>query len=84
MHSSGEYARAVTVLAGGAALGQGVAVLVSPIFAHLYSPADLGVFGIYALIPGILTVVASLHYELAILLPKDEERAASYPGALFF
>jgi len=72
----GKFARAVTVIAGGAALGQAVTVLISPLLTRLYSPADFGVFGVYASILGILTVVASLRYEFAILLPKDEESAA--------
>lgn len=73
----GRFARSVTLLAGGAALGQAVTVLISPILTRLYSPEDFGVFGVYASILGIVTVIASLRYEYALPLPEDDETAAS-------
>jgi O-antigen/teichoic acid export membrane protein len=66
----GRFARSVTLLAGGTALGQAITVLVSPILTRLYTPEDFGVFGVYASILGIVTVVASLRYEYALPLPK--------------
>ena len=73
----GGFARAVALLAGGAALGQAITVLVSPVLTRIYSPEDFGVFGVYASILGIVVVVASLRYEYAILLPDDDETAAN-------
>jgi len=73
----GRFARGVTVVAGGAALGQAITVLVSPILTRLYSPEDFGVFGVYASILGIVTVIASLRYEYAIPLPEEDETAAN-------
>lgn len=73
----GRFARGVTVVAGGAALGQAVTVLISPILTRLYSPEDFGVFGVYAAILGVITVVASLRYEYAIPLPEEDKTAAN-------
>ncbi|MBC7221582.1 oligosaccharide flippase family protein [Candidatus Bipolaricaulota bacterium] len=73
----GRFVRNVAVLAGGSALGQAITVLVSPILTRLYSPEDFGVFGVYAAILGIVTVIASLRYEYAIPLPEDDETAAN-------
>lgn len=73
----GRFARSVTLLAGGTALGQAITVLVSPILTRLYSPADFGVFGVYASLLGIVTVIASLRYEYAIPLPEEDETAAN-------
>jgi len=73
----GRFARSVTLLAGGTALGQVITVLVSPILTRLYTPEDFGVFGVYASILGIVTVVASLRYEYAVPLPEDDETAAN-------
>ena len=73
----GRFARSVTLLAGGTALGQAITVLVSPILTRLYTPEDFGVFGVYASILGIVTVVASLRYEYALPLPEDDETAAN-------
>ncbi|HAF70296.1 TPA: polysaccharide biosynthesis protein [Candidatus Acetothermia bacterium] len=79
----GKFARSVTVLAGGAALGQAITVLVSPILTRLYSPEDFGVFGVYASILGIATVIASLRYEYALPLPEDDETAANILALCF-
>jgi len=73
----GRFARSVTLLAGGTALGQAITVLVSPILTRLYTPEDFGIFGVYASILGIVTVVASLRYEYALPLPEDDETAAN-------
>ncbi len=73
----GQFARGVYILAGGVVLGQAVTVLVSPILTRLYSPEDFGVFGVYASILGIVTVVASLRYEYAIPLPDEDTTAAN-------
>jgi O-antigen/teichoic acid export membrane protein len=73
----GQFARGVALLAGGTALGQAITVLVSPVLTRLYSPENFGVFGVYASILGIVTVVASLRYEYAIPLPEDDETAAN-------
>lgn len=73
----GSFARNVAVLAGGTALGQAMAVLVSPILTRLYSPEDFGAFGVYASILGIVAVIASLRYEYALPLPEDDETAVN-------
>lgn len=71
------FTRNVVVLAGGAALGQVITVLVSPVLTRLYSPEDFGIFGVYASILGLATVIASLGYEYALPLPEDDDVATS-------
>jgi len=79
----GRFARGVTVLAGGAALGQAINVFVSPLLTRLYSPADFGVFGVFSSILAIAIVVASLRYEYAIILPEDDRSAANVLALCF-
>ena len=68
------FARSVTVLAGGTALGQLLVILTSPILTRLYSPEDFGMLAVFGSIFGIFLVVAAFKYELAIpLANKDEE-----------
>ncbi|MGB9898195.1 lipopolysaccharide biosynthesis protein, partial [Thermanaerothrix sp.] len=55
--------------------GQAITVLVSPVLTRLYSPEDFGVLAVYSSILGILSVVASWRYELAIPLPEKDEDA---------
>lgn len=70
------FARSVSVLAGGTAAGQAVVVLASPLLTRLYTPEDFGLFAVFAALLGILGVIASLRYQLAIPLPESDEKAA--------
>ncbi len=71
------FARSVSVLAGGTAAGQIIVIAASPILTRLYSPEDFGLLAVYAGLLGILGVIASLRYQLAIPLPESDEEAAS-------
>ena len=69
------FARSTAALAGGTAVAQLLAVLISPALTRMYTPSNFGVLAAYASLIGILSVAASLKYELAIPLPEDEESA---------
>lgn len=71
------FVRGVGMLAGGSALAQGLAVLVSPIITRLYSPEEFGVFALYVSILSMLAVPSSLCYQFAIPLPEEDDRAAN-------
>lgn len=77
---AGSFARSVGILAGGAALGQAITLLASPLLSRLYTPADFGLLAVYSSLLGILTVAANLRYELAIPLPAEDEEAAQVLG----
>lgn len=70
------FARSVSILAGGAAAGQVIIVLTSPLLTRLYSPEDFGLLAVYAALLSILSVIASLRYQLAIPLPERDEEAS--------
>ncbi|MFL1455736.1 lipopolysaccharide biosynthesis protein [Marinobacter sp. GN3S48] len=71
------FVRNVSVLAGGTAAGQLIVIAASPILTRLYTPEDFGLLAVYAGILGILGVIASLRYQLAIPLPESDQEAAS-------
>ncbi|MGB9859042.1 MAG: lipopolysaccharide biosynthesis protein, partial [Moorellaceae bacterium] len=71
------FTRNVAVLTGGTAAGQAMVVLASPILTRLYTPEDFGVLAVYSSVLSIVSVVASLRYELAIPLAEDDETAAN-------
>ena len=71
------FARGVGVLVGGTAGAQLLVVLASPLLTRLYSPEDFGLLAVYAGILGLLSVIVSLRYQLAIPLPGNDEEAAS-------
>ncbi|RAH38217.1 lipopolysaccharide biosynthesis protein [Halomonas sp. SL1] len=71
------FARSVSVLVGGTAGAQLLMVLASPLLTRLYTPDDFGLLAVYAGLLGVLAVIASLRYELAIPLPESDQDAAS-------
>ena len=73
----GGLGRSVSILAGGAALGQIIVVLSSVVINRLYSPTSFGQYGAATSLVAVLVTVTSLKYELAIPLPSEEERAAN-------
>jgi O-antigen/teichoic acid export membrane protein len=77
---TGEFNRGVTVLAGGTAIGQAIAILASPVLTRLYGPADFGVVAVYTSIVGIVGALAAFSYHQAIPLLEDDAEAAQALG----
>tara|TARA_Y100001958_G_C21238545_1_gene565611 strand:+ start:764 stop:2017 length:1254 start_codon:yes stop_codon:yes gene_type:complete len=65
----------ILTLSFGTALAQSINVLVSPLITRIYSPSDFGIFSIFISVVSILTIIINGRYELAILLPKKNEKA---------
>ncbi|MBU8880791.1 oligosaccharide flippase family protein [Bacillus sp. FJAT-29790] len=80
MFSVGEFSRNIFVLLTGSILSQAIPIAVSPIITRLYSPKEFGVFALYVSIFSIISVVATARYELAIMLPDNEEDAVNLFG----
>lgn len=72
---AGSFVKGVFMMAGGTALAQFVNGVLSPIITRLYTPEEFGVLAIYMSIMGMLLVVGALHYEKAIPLADDDEKA---------
>jgi O-antigen/teichoic acid export membrane protein len=69
------FARGVAVLSGGTVGAQLLLLLAAPILTRLYSPEDFGILAVFIAILGILGIIASLRYELAIPIAEDNETA---------
>lgn len=65
----------VTILASGTALSQGLAVLVTPVLTRLYTPDDFGIWSLFMSLAIPFTVITTLGFELAIVLPSRDEEA---------
>lgn len=78
------YVRNVLTLITGTSLAQAIPIAVSPILTRIYTPQEFGVFALYLAIVAILTVVVTGRYELAIMLPKDDEQAINILGLSVF
>lgn len=72
-----KFVKNIGVLVGGTALSQIALIAFSPVLTRLYSPDQWGVLAAYAAVLALLTVIASLKYELAIPLADSEEKARS-------
>jgi len=69
------YAVSVLTLASGTTIAQALPIAVAPILTRLYSPADFGLLAIYMSVASIVGTAATWRYELAVILPKQDEDA---------
>lgn len=76
----GSFFRSVSMLVGGTAFAQLLAIVATPILTRLYTPDEFGVLGVYSAFLTILIVVASLRYEVAIPLPRSNCLAVNVLG----
>ena len=73
----GNFMRGVVALVSGTAGAQLIAVLASPLLTRFYTPEDFGVLAVFVALLGVLSVVSSLRYELAIPLSRTASGALS-------
>lgn len=59
----------------GTGIAQAIPIAIIPILTRMFSPEDFGLLALYAACVSILGVVATGRYEIAIMLPKDDEDA---------
>ena len=70
------FLRAVLTLASASAAGQLIMLAVTPVLTRLYTPEAFGVLAVFSSLMGVVLVVSSLRYELAIPLPRSDRNAA--------
>jgi len=56
-------------------IAQGILVASAPILTRLYAPEEYSVLGTYSAFVIVLSAIATLRYELAIMLPRQDEEA---------
>lgn len=71
-----KFVRNVSVVMSGTAIAQIIAMVVVPVLSRLYTPEELGVFSLFLSIVTLFSVVSGFRYEVAIVLPKEDEEAA--------
>lgn len=65
----------VLTLVTGTAIAQAVGIALAIPLARLYTPSDFGHFAIFSSISAFAATIASLRYDLAIVLPKSDSVA---------
>ncbi len=66
-----ELFKNTSILVSGTALAQLIPILLQPILRRFYSPEVFGAYSVYLSLVGILYVLSSLRYEMAIPLPRN-------------
>lgn len=66
---------AVLVLLAGGAAAQALPLLLGPWITRLYSPAEYGVYQLFAVVAANLAVVACARYEFALPMARDDAEA---------
>ena len=75
MHKS-SYIKNTAVLTSGVVLAHIVPLIAYPLLSRLYSPEDFGLLSILTSITAILSIIATFHYDSAILITKSKRLAA--------
>ena len=70
-----EFTRNVLTLMTGTTIAQAIPIAISPILTRIYTPEDFGGFALFVAITSIFGSIANGRYELAIMLPKEDEDA---------
>ena len=69
------FVKNVLTLMTGTLFAQALSILISPIITRIFSPKDFGLFGAYTAAAMIIGPVVTFKYDLAIVLPKNENDA---------
>ena len=70
-----EFTKNVAALITGTTIAQLISILLTPIIARLYTPEEFGFYGFYLSLVGVLTVIASGRYHLALFIVKHRSKA---------
>jgi len=69
------FAKNVLTLMTGTTIAQAIPIAITPILTRMYSPEDFGVLALFVAITAIMGSVANGRYELAIMLPTEDDDA---------
>ncbi len=72
-----KFTRSVITLVTGTALAQAIPLALSPILTRLYTPEDFGILATYMSLAAVFSVIVSLKYDIAIIIPEKDEDSAS-------
>lgn len=70
-----ELLKHVLVLLQGTVIAQVIAVLMQLVLRRMFTVSDFGIVTLYASTIGVLSILASGRYEMAIVLPKEDRNA---------
>ncbi|MBW1938542.1 MAG: oligosaccharide flippase family protein [Deltaproteobacteria bacterium] len=74
----------ISKLMSGTVIAQAIGLLITPILTRIYAADAFGEAALFMSISSIIGVVVCLKYELAIVIPKEDDEAAALFGVSFF
>jgi O-antigen/teichoic acid export membrane protein len=80
VRKSGNFISDLAKIVSGTIVAQGLNILASPVVSRLFLPAALGTSALFNSFTGVFGAISSLSYDLAIMLPEDDEEAAHMLG----
>jgi O-antigen/teichoic acid export membrane protein len=69
------FAWNVAFVTSGAVISQVLIMAAMPIMTRIYKPDEMGTYALFVALIGVVSVISSLHYELAIPLPSSDQKA---------
>ena len=70
-----QFLKNISVLVVGTSLAQSFTILASPILSRLYTPEQFGQYGTFIVSVGLLSTIAALSYEMAIVKQSKSSKA---------
>ena len=64
------------VLVGGSTFAQLIGLILSPVLSRMYSPEHFGVLGSIMAVVGVMSLIGSLKYDMAIVIENDDEKVS--------
>ncbi|MGL5336369.1 MAG: lipopolysaccharide biosynthesis protein [Enterovibrio sp.] len=74
MNNNSFFKNALTLMTG-TVIAQAIPIAIIPVLTRIFTPEDFGLLALYSAFVSILGVIASGRYEIAIMLPKNNEDA---------
>lgn len=78
------FVKNITTLVTGTAVAQLINFLSTPLLTRIYTPEEFAVFQVFYATAAIVSVIATLRYELAIVAPSGEEEAIDLVSVSFY
>jgi O-antigen/teichoic acid export membrane protein len=79
-----ELLKNASVLITGTVLAQLISILLQPFIRRYFTPEAFGIFSVYLSLIGILTVIVTLRYDDAVVLPDNDSESANLLGLTTF
>ena len=72
---SSDFLKSLAVLITGTVIAQSIGYLLAPVITRIYTPEEIGEFGVFQRIVLLIAILSTARYEFSLPLPKKGEHA---------